>query len=146
MQKMVTETADTLNALLRGELSAVETYQQALTKITDPKFRPTLDENLHQHQMRVDLLRTRIRELGGKPAESSGAWGAFAKLVEGGAKLLGDKTAIAALEEGEDHGLKDYRDACTKLDPSTRQFCEGQLLSGQEQTHRAMSTIKKLVH
>ena len=37
--------------------------------------------------------------------------GAFAKAVEGTAKLLGNAAALKALKEGEEHGLKDYEDA-----------------------------------
>src|SRR5262245_37851818 len=94
------ETIDCLNSLLRGELSAVETYRQALEKIKDMKVRPTLEENRRLHQLRCDLLRSRILRLAGTPAESSGAWGAFAKLIEASAKVFGVKAAIAALEEG----------------------------------------------
>ena len=54
------------------------------------------------------MLRDAIVACGGTPAEGSGAWGTFAKVVEGGAKVFGEKAAVAALEEGEDHGLADY--------------------------------------
>ena len=47
--------------------------------------------------------------------EGSGAWGAFAKLVQGGADLLGDASAVSALEEGEDHGIKTYADAMKEV-------------------------------
>jgi demethoxyubiquinone hydroxylase (CLK1/Coq7/Cat5 family) len=135
-----------LTSLLRGEISAVETYRQALEKITDPTIRATLQENLDSHQSRCELLRARIVQLGGKPVEGSGPWGAFAKLVEGGAKLFGEKAAVAALEEGEDHGLRDYRDELNKLDSELRSFVEIQLLPAQERTHRTMSSLKKTIH
>ena len=38
------------------------------------------------------------------------------------------KAALAALEEGEDHGLRMYKDDLDKLDTSTRSFVEGELL------------------
>src|SRR5262249_16928851 len=109
-------TLDTLNELARGELSAVETYRQALEKVKDATLRATLQENWRLHQQRAQLLRSKVIELGGKPVEGSGAWGAFAKLVEGGARMFGEKSAISALEEGEDRGLKMYRDAVQKVD------------------------------
>jgi hypothetical protein len=140
------EIIDGLNSLLRGEISAVETYKSALERIKDARLRPTLEENRRLHQVRCDLLRSRIQRLGGTPAESSGAWGSFARLIEGSAKLLGVKTAITALEEGEDHGIRDYRDAVRHLDVESRQFVESQLLTGQEQTHRAMSSLKHTLH
>jgi uncharacterized protein (TIGR02284 family) len=142
----VNETIDSLNSLLRGEMSAVETYRQALEKIKDTSLRMSLTECLDSHQSRVEMLRSRIVQLGGKPSEGSGAWGAFAKLIQGGAKVFGDKAAIAALEEGEDHGLKDYRDEIPKLDAETRGFVETQLLAAQERTHRTISAMKKTLH
>ena len=54
--------------------------------------------------------------------------GAFARLFEGGAKAFGDRAAIAALEEGEDHGLKLYRESFKKLDADARQLVEQDLL------------------
>ena len=84
--------------------------------------------------------------LRGRPSETSGAWGSFARLVEGGAKTFGDKAAISALEEGEDHGLKLYRNDVAKLDPVARTFIETDVLPAQERTHRALSSLKHTIH
>lgn len=140
------DTITALNSLLRGELSAVETYRQGLEKITDTSLRASLLECRSSHESRVQLISDRVVELGGEPSDGSGVWGAFAKLVEGGAKLFGDKSAIAALEEGEDKGLRDYRDEVKKVDGTTRTFVETQLLAAQERTHRTMSSLKKTIH
>jgi hypothetical protein len=140
-------SVDTLNSLLRGEISAVETYDQALEKLEgDVEVAPQLSACRSSHEERVSLLRDEIVRLGGDPADGSGPWGAFAKLVEGGAKAFGRAAAIAALEEGEDHGLKEYRDGLPKLDAAVRSSLEGELLPRQQQTHRAMSTLKKIIH
>ena len=103
-----------------------------------------LQKNLASHETRVSKLRARINTLGGKPAEGSGAWGAFAKLVEGGAAILGDATAIKALEEGEDKGLRDYRET-QSFDPSVQQFIQYDLLAAQTETHATMSALKRSV-
>ncbi len=135
------KTTGVLNSLLRGELSATETYSQAIDKLRDEQI-PALTENRTCHQDRLPVLRKRIVELGGNPDATSGMWGSFAKLVEGGAKLFGRDAAIAALEEGEDRGLSDYRDALGKVDPATRAIIEEDLLPAQERTHRRMSDVK----
>lgn len=135
-----------MNSFLRGEISAVETYRQAIEKVTDVAARLQLEHCRRSHQQRVDLLKERILRLGGTPADGSGIWGAFAKLVEGGAKVFGDKAAIDILEEGEDHGLKDYRSHLEGLAPDERFFVEQELLAGQLKTHEAMSTLKHEVH
>src|SRR6478609_5883308 len=93
-----------LAALCRGELAAVETYNTALSSASLGTFRPQLIQCQRSHQNRVHLLGWRIHLLGGTPPESSGAWGGFAKAVEGAATVIGEKAAICALEEGEDHG------------------------------------------
>ncbi len=135
-----------LNSLLRGEISAVETYRQALDRVVDGQARVQLEECARSHQERVQTLRDCVSRLGGTPSQDSGAWGAFAKLVEASAKPFGDKAAIAALEEGEDHGLADYRKELPKLDPESRSLVENELLPAQERTHRTLSTLKKTLH
>jgi len=133
---------DTLNSLLRGELAAVETFGQAIAK-----FGSACPSELHacqrSHEKRVELLARRISELGGEAAESSGLWGGFAKLMEGGAKLFGRQPALAMLEEGEDHGLKLYDDAIPKLDAESRRLVEEELLHEQNVTHQVMRVLKQ---
>jgi hypothetical protein len=140
---MATDTVETLNSFLRGEISAVETYRQAIEKLQDKPEASTLSECLTSHQQRVSLLTNEIQRRGGKPAQGSGPWGAFVKVVEGGAQLFGTKSAIAALEEGEDHGRDDYKRDAPKLEPDARAFVQQQLLPEQLRTHQALSTLKK---
>jgi hypothetical protein len=140
------DTVDTVNKFLRGEISAVETYDQAIERLNKSTFVADLVECRRSHEERAELLRQQILRMGGQPAESSGVWGSFAKLVEGGAKLFGEKAAVAALEEGEDHGLKLYRTDLSKLDPVTRDFVERSLLPAQERTHQVLSTLKHNFH
>jgi demethoxyubiquinone hydroxylase (CLK1/Coq7/Cat5 family) len=139
------DTVDQLNSFLRGELSAVETYQQALTKLVSFPHRATLEECATSHQRRVTLLAEEVRRRGGKPAESSGAWGTFAKAVEGSSAALGPKLAIAALEEGEDHGRNDYDRDVNELDADARQLVAQRLMPEQVRTHASMSKLKKLL-
>ena len=140
------EVVGKLNSFLRGEISAVETYRQALDKIDDPSIRAQLQTCEQDHEQRIQLLRDRITQLGGTPETSSGAWGVWAKLVQGGGNLLGDKTALKALEEGEDHGLDDYRRDLEELDGDTRAWVESTILPKAEQTHGTLSTLKRTVH
>jgi demethoxyubiquinone hydroxylase (CLK1/Coq7/Cat5 family) len=135
-----------LNTFLRVEISAVETYRQALQKVTAPQARVQLEECEQNHQQRIDLLRARIAALGGTPSQDSGAWGTWAKLLQTGGNLLGEKTAVDALESGEDHGLREYRRELESLDGDTRSFVEGQLLPLAERTHGTVSTLKRTIH
>ena len=140
------EVVGKLNSFLRGEISAVETYRQALDKVTDPAIRSQLQSCEQDHEQRIQLLRARITELGGTPEQSSGAWGVWAKLVQAGGDLLGEKTALQALEQGEDHGLNDYRRDLDELDGDTRSWVESNILPKAERTHGTLSTLKRTVH
>jgi demethoxyubiquinone hydroxylase (CLK1/Coq7/Cat5 family) len=93
----------------------------------------------------VDLLKQRIMQLGGRPSQGSGPWGAFAQAAEAGAAVLGEKAAVDVLEEGEDHGLKQYRNL-SDLDADTRTFVEQTLLPAQLETHNKMRSLKKRLH
>lgn len=138
------QSIDQLNSFLRGEISAVETYLMALEKLdAGSPARTDLQTCMQSHQDRVTLLRDAITAAGGEPAEGSGPWGALAKAIEGGARLLGDKVAVSALEEGEDHGLKDYKKDTADLDAAARAMVTGRLLPLQQQTHDRMSALKR---
>jgi uncharacterized protein (TIGR02284 family) len=135
---------DKLNSFLRGELSAVETYNQAIAKIDDdPQMRQRLQTLRDSHSARVRQLSSMISALGGQPDASSGLWGGFAKLVEGGAKLFGKSAATAALEEGEDHGKRLYSDHVDELSPEVRNFIRSQIMPEQQRTHDALSALKR---
>ena len=141
--KTTDETIDHLNSFLRGELSAVETYQQAIEKLDRVSYRSTLQECVRSHELRAQLLSEEVRRRGGKTAKSYGPWGTFAKLIEGAAATFGEKAAIAALEEGEDHGRDDYRRDVGVLDPGARQLIQTQVLPEQHRTHDSIAMIKK---
>jgi hypothetical protein len=131
---------------LRGELSAVETYRQAIEKLNDePQVVSQLQMCMRSHEQRIDAIRQQVTKLGGTPARESGAWGTFTKLVEGGAKLFGKKAAISALEEGEDHGRNDYQRDMAKLSPDLQRFVQTSLLPEQLKTHDTLSRLQKSI-
>ena len=109
-----------LNKCLRGELAAIETYEQALEKNRqqygqEVKFQQ-LAEILKDHEEAASQVRSLIQRMGGTPSGDSGAWGAWSKTVMGTAKLIGDKAALKALKEGEESGVKAYESVAQ--DPS----------------------------
>jgi uncharacterized protein (TIGR02284 family) len=138
-------TTDQLNDFLRGELASVETYDLALHAIKDPELTGTLRQIRDSHERRVGLLRDRIRALGGEPAISSGAWGAFSRAVQRGADLLGNRVAVAALEEGEDQGKKRYSRDTDELSKTEREFVEKELAPEQIRTHDLARSLQKFV-
>ena len=145
MNELRSEDTERLNAYLRGELAAVETYRQAMNALDgDPELRGQLARCRQSHLERVEHLRFEIEMLGGRPSSSSGAWGNFAKLAEGSARIFGKKAALTVLEEGEDYGLRIYRERREGLAPRVQQFVDQRLLPEQRRTHDALSRLQAL--
>ena len=130
-----------LNEFLSNELAAVETYRQCIDKTSGSVIALRLGELRQSHATRAEKLREQITALGGEPVKSSGAWGSFAKMIEGGAKMFSEKAALAILEEGEDKGLAEYRDDLDKLDEPSRSLVAGALLSEQQRSHDQLRRI-----
>ena len=129
-----------LQRLLHGEGAAAEAYERAIQRLGESA--PTeLSTCLQSHQQRVEKLTVHIFELGEKPEDCSGVWGTFVKLIESGAALLGKRAVIGSLEEGEDHGLAEYRLQVDELSPESRRFAEAELLPEQVRTHDLMSDL-----
>jgi uncharacterized protein (TIGR02284 family) len=142
------EAVSQLNSLLRGEISACETYRMAIDKVADSDQIAMdnvsiLREIETEHDQAAQQLRQRIQQLGGKPSDSSGAWGAWAQTVQGTMNLFGDSSALKGLKEGEEHGLKDYQEALDDVDAGSRQLIASQLMPRQQ---RHVSLIDQLMN
>ena len=140
------ESVRQLNSLLRGEISGAETYRMAIDKVADNSSTTAsaglLREIQEEHGRAAQGIRDRIRELGGEPSDSSGAWGAWAKTVQGTMNLFGDASALKSLKEGEEHGLKDYQEALDDVDPTSAQLIQNQLIQAQQ---RHINLLDQLV-
>lgn len=139
------ETVRQLNSLLRGEISAAETYRMAIDKVADGDNASAglLREIQEEHGRAAQGIRDRIRELGGEASDSSGAWGAWAKTVQGTMNLFGDASALKSLKEGEEHGLKDYQEAIDDVDASSGQLIQNQLIPAQQ---RHINLLDQLIN
>ena len=122
-----------LNSLLRGEISAVQTYDQGIRELADEHGREAaeLRRIAQEHGEHAQELRARVRALGGEPDDSAGTWGGLVQAVEGASRLFGGKSALKTLREGEEHGLRDYRDALSELDAESRRLVQDVLLPAQ---------------
>jgi len=127
------KAVDQLNSLLRGEISAAETYRMAIDKVADDSAANAglLREIQEEHGRAAQGIRSRIREIGGEASDSSGAWGAWAKTVQATMNLFGDASSLKALKEGEEHGLKDFQEALPSVDASSAQLIANQLIPAQ---------------
>jgi uncharacterized protein (TIGR02284 family) len=136
---------NTLNSLLRGELAATETYQQALAKVSNEPGAEQLRQIHHEHREAANTLRQHVHQHGGKPDQKSGAWGAFAKTVTGTAKVFGNTAALKALKEGEEQGIKDYESAVKdgSLPADCQELIRSKLLP---QTRSHIPVLDRMMH
>jgi len=138
---------ETLNKLLKDELTATESYQKALDKLQEDgelAGSESIKPIYEAHKDAVSSLQALINRLGGTPAEDSGAWGTWAEIVQGGANILGKKAALKALQKGEKNGAEDYEEALldTELSSDVRSLIQMKLLPAQ-QAH--ISTLDRLL-
>lgn len=140
----VDRSVDQLNSILRGEISAVETYNQAIQKVGDEHASDAtaLRAIAQEHGENAQSLREAIWQLGGDADDSSGPWGAWAKKVQGVAKLFGDASALKVLKEGEEHGLRDYVEALNDVDEASRALFMTRLIPSRE---RHIATLAGMI-
>ncbi len=125
-----------LNSLLRGEISAAETYKMALDRFGLPDEDVNHNHGLlrdmqEEHGRAAQAVRERIEQLGAEASDSSGVWGIWAKFTQRTANLFGDAAALKALKEGEEHGLKEYEEALDSVDPGSVRLINNQLIPAQ---------------
>jgi demethoxyubiquinone hydroxylase (CLK1/Coq7/Cat5 family) len=125
---------DWLGRCLRTELSAVETYDLAVQKIGRGELTNALRQIRSSHEERAVILREFLLSAGCEPSKSSGVWGAFAKAVQTGADLLGERAALASLEQFEDHVATVYSEQPSPIDDRTAEILKAQILPEQRRT------------
>ncbi|MFG0320342.1 MAG: universal stress protein [Planctomycetota bacterium JB042] len=131
-----------MSTLIRGEISAIETYVQALDKVDEPTAADTLEVLKRNHIDATNTLRREVHALSADPPTDSGAWGTFVKAIEGTATLLGDGAALRALREGEELGVRLYEKALEddRLPGASRRLLREKLLP-RHKTH--VETIRQ---
>jgi Domain of unknown function (DUF2383) len=110
---------DVLNALLRGEVAAGETYDQVIGKFDGQPQAIDLKRIRDEHAETAAALRERVQHFGGDPSEGSGIWGKLTQAITGTAKVLGPTTALGTLKQGEEYGIGQYETALTNPDIDT---------------------------
>ena len=126
----MSECIDVCNSLLRGELSAVETYSLAINRYVGKTAVTELQRIRSEHALSAARLSQNVREMGGTPDEDSGAWGLFAKAVQGASNLFGAESAMESLQRGEEKGRSDYEEALKNDDvmASCKEMISSELL------------------
>ena len=129
--------ASKLNSFLRGEISAVEAYRIAIEKLSVAVQPNILDVSILrqiqlEHGRTAQALRDRIHELGGAAADNSGFWGTWAKFIMEAAKMFGASAVVKMLQEGEEHGMKDFRSGLDEVDNVSAHLIQNQFIPAQQ--------------
>ncbi len=134
------------NSLLRGELSAIQTYGQAIHKYPDDAVTDELRGIRSDHIRSANLLSDHIRDMGGDPETDSGAWGTFATAVQGAANLFGAGSAMESLQKGEETGRKDYQEALLDEDvmPEVKTLIREELLPPVQRHIATLESLEQL--
>lgn len=99
------------NRLLRGELSAVQTYEMAIRRHPGVAAAFQLDHIANEHRRSVRLLKVVVREMGGKPVTDSGLRGLFANSVQMAVRFPGARSMVESLRQCEEQRRNDYEEA-----------------------------------
>lgn len=102
---------EALNALLRSEMSAVDTYTEAMGKFNDQLVIADLQKIRDEHSRAVRELRDHVVRSGGRPSDAPRAWGMFASALEGETSEVSPATVLAALRQGEECSVCEYEAA-----------------------------------
>ena len=99
-----------LDEILRGEHSAIETYDECISYMKENKvIADALMELRDSHRSAVLYWKTHARISDKIPQENSGLWGVMVGGMVSLSKLGGPKASLSLLKEGEEHGLELYR-------------------------------------
>jgi hypothetical protein len=137
---------DRLKYLLQDEMSGIETYDKALASVKSEEVKTTLTALRTVHEERLKTLTTMVKDMGGEVPATSGLWGAFAKLVEGGAALLGDKAIVSALEECEVKSLADYKSDIEVFDEAMHKIVFYELMPSQQSCYEKIYKLHQSMH
>lgn len=105
------EKGSFLNKILRGEISAVEAYEQVIPTFQNKLDRDRLTAIRDEHDRIVERLKLLVEHTRFAPEEASGPWGTVVTTIVGAAKLVSNTISLVTLMEGEEHGLRLYNDA-----------------------------------
>lgn len=96
-----TKVIDRLNDLIKLDMDAVASYEEAITEINLESVRWQLKEYQNDHRQHVTRLTAAVRALGGEPAERGSLKGFFLKQITAITARMGNEAAIRAMQANE---------------------------------------------
>lgn len=135
-----------INEILRGEISAKEAYDQVFDAIKEDPETSRLEQLRADHNQAVRYWKDQAHTQMSYPEQSSGVWGAAVEAFVGASKLLGQRTALAALKKGEEHGLDNYQKMLNRDGFTVAQKDEirNRFIPSQQEHIATLSTLMKM--
>ena len=98
-----------------------------------------------EHVQSRDLLSQFVHVYDKIDERDAGLWGRWTRLYTRAAKLFGDGSALRALKEGEEYGLREYKAVIsdTNLDLDLRKMIEVQVLPKTNPSHCKIRALHK---
>lgn len=132
-----------LNKIIRGEISAVDAYEQVIPMVQQQHDRFRLSAIRDEHDSTIEKLKKLVEHSMYEAEEDSGTWGVVVTTIVGAAKLLGNTVALKALNEGEEHGLKLYNEILAyNLNEEERDVIVNELIPSSK---RHLAALKVLI-
>lgn len=137
--------ATQLDDLVRGEEAAIKAYDQALKDVKDPKQRAKLETIRKDHVYAVSYLSKFVasKEDILEDTEDAGAWGTFSKAWVKTRSFTGNDGAVKALQQGEEHGIDEYKEALKDdtLSAELKNEIKAKLIPNQQKHLQELKTI-----
>lgn len=105
---MEDKSVNELNAFLKGEYMAIDSYEKYIEKANSPKVKAELQRIQQEHKHHAAKIAERIQNLGGHPVSGVDIKGKIAETVYN-IKNVGNQTdtdIIVSAYKGEDMGIK----------------------------------------
>ena len=97
-----------LNAFLKGENMAVDSYERYIQDVDDEKVKSELQKIQKDHKQHAIKIAEQIQNLGGKPEKGVGVPGKAAEIIQNIKKtgLSGEVSILKDAYDGENTGIK----------------------------------------
>lgn len=136
-------TLERLTGLCAQELSAAQTYQQALTIAAVSRHAGVLSRCYASHRNRAAALTQRVVAFEGVVPRSPGVWAPLRPVVATPVPVASERVVIGLLERAEEEWTRKYRDEMPALTVIDREFLANRVVPAQDATHAALGDLKQ---
>lgn len=145
MDRETTTSINELNAYLKGEYMAIDSYEKYIEKLHTPQAKEDMNSILKDHKEHAHMISERIKQLGGNPVQSVGISGKMGELMNS-IKNIGPRSDEEIFREAsywEEKGTNMAHEIVKgDLDPESGSIIEN--IINTDRSH--IDTLKKHFH